>query len=85
MTGYALAQLSITDRSIYQRYQERFLAVMGKCKGQLLVADESPRVGEGPWDREKVFRPLAPTRTCPFPNGSSRKRTCEDRYRVGAF
>lgn len=54
MAVYAIAQLSITDRAIYQRYQQRFMGVMVKYKGKLLAADESPRVVEGTWDREKV-------------------------------
>jgi uncharacterized protein (DUF1330 family) len=32
MSVYAIAQLSITDRATYQRYQLRFIRVMGKCK-----------------------------------------------------
>jgi uncharacterized protein (DUF1330 family) len=54
MAVYAIAQLSITDRAAYKRYQDRFMAVMNRYKGQLLAADESPRVLEGSWDREKV-------------------------------
>jgi uncharacterized protein (DUF1330 family) len=54
MTVYAIAQLSISDRAAYQRYQERFMGVMRKYKGRLLANDESPRVVEGAWDREKV-------------------------------
>lgn len=54
MTVYAIAQLTITDRPTYQRYQERFMGVMNKYKGCLLAADESPRVVEGAWDRQKV-------------------------------
>ena len=51
---YAIAQLSITDRAIYDRYQARFMSVMSRYKGRLLAADENPRVVEGEWDREKV-------------------------------
>jgi uncharacterized protein (DUF1330 family) len=54
MTVYAIAQLSITDRAVYRRYQERFMSVMDRYKGRLLAADESPLVVEGAWDREKV-------------------------------
>jgi uncharacterized protein (DUF1330 family) len=54
MTVYALAQLTITDRSTYQRYQERFMGVMARYKGQVLAADEHPKIIEGVWDREKV-------------------------------
>ena len=54
MTVYAIAQLTITDRATYNRYQERFMSVMNRYQGRLLAADESPRVVEGAWDREKV-------------------------------
>jgi uncharacterized protein (DUF1330 family) len=54
MSVYAIAQLTITDRAAYQRYQERFMSVMARFKGRLLAADESPVVVEGAWDREKV-------------------------------
>jgi len=51
---YAIAQLRITDRAAYDRYQSRFMAVMKKFRGRLLAADEHPRIVEGTWDREKV-------------------------------
>ena len=54
MTVYAIAQLSITDREVYNRYQAKFMGVMGRYKGRVLAADEKPQVVEGVWDREKV-------------------------------
>jgi uncharacterized protein (DUF1330 family) len=51
---YAIAQLTITDRAAYGRYQERFMNVMKRFRGRLLAADEHPQVVEGSWDREKV-------------------------------
>lgn len=51
---YAIAQLTITDRTAYQRYQDRFMGVMKRFKGRVLAADEHPQVVEGSWDREKV-------------------------------
>jgi len=51
---YAIAQLRITDRAAYNRYQARFMEVMKRFRGRLLAADEHPRVVEGAWDREKV-------------------------------
>jgi uncharacterized protein (DUF1330 family) len=53
MAVYVIAQLSITDRSAYNRYQDRFMAVLSKYRGRLLAADESPTVLEGEWDRDK--------------------------------
>ena len=63
MAVYAIAQLSITDRAVYTRYQERFMGVMNRYKGQLLAADESPRVLEGAWAREKVVLMSFPDET----------------------
>ena len=54
MTVYAIAQLRFTDRAAYDRYQIRFMDVFRRHRGTLLVADESPQVVEGQWDRDKV-------------------------------
>jgi uncharacterized protein (DUF1330 family) len=54
MSVYVIAQLSITDRAAYGRYQERFMGVLKRFKGRLLAADECPLVVEGVWDRDKV-------------------------------
>ncbi|KIU15364.1 DUF1330 domain-containing protein [Mycolicibacterium llatzerense] len=54
MTVYAIAQLRFTDRSAYDRYQNRFLGVFAKYSGTVLAADEAPAVIEGDWDRQKV-------------------------------
>ena len=51
---YVLAQLSFRDRDRYARYAARFSAVLARHGGQLLVADEAPRVLEGEWQRDKV-------------------------------
>lgn len=54
MPVYAIAQLSIHDRSAYDRYQARFMDVFRRFSGRLLAADERPQVVEGRWDREKL-------------------------------
>jgi uncharacterized protein (DUF1330 family) len=54
VTVYAIAQLRFTDRAAYDRYQARFMEVFRRHPGTLLAADESPRVIEGQWDREKL-------------------------------
>lgn len=54
MTVYAIAQLRITDRAVYDRYQAKFMGVLKRFQGRLLAADEKPLVVEGEWDREKV-------------------------------
>jgi uncharacterized protein (DUF1330 family) len=54
MTLYVIAQLKMTDRAAYDRYQARFFDVFGKFNGRLLSADESPGVVEGNWNRDKL-------------------------------
>ena len=54
MTVYAIAQLKMTDRAAYDRYQARFFDVFKKFQGRLLSADERPAVLEGTWDRDKL-------------------------------
>jgi uncharacterized protein (DUF1330 family) len=54
VTVYAIAALKFTDRDAYNRYQAAFTEVFQRYTGTLLAADESPRVIEGEWDREKV-------------------------------
>ena len=54
MTVYAIAQLKMTDRAAYDRYQARFFNVFKRFNGRLLVADEQPTLMEGQWERNKV-------------------------------
>jgi len=54
MTVYVIAQLKMTDRAAYDRYQARFFDVFRKFKGRLLSADENPAVLEGSWNRDKL-------------------------------
>jgi uncharacterized protein (DUF1330 family) len=54
MPVYAVAQLTITDRIAYNRYQSRFMEVMNRFQGRVLAADEHPQIIEGTWDRQKV-------------------------------
>ena len=54
MTVYVIAQLKMTDRTAYDRYQARFFDVFKKFNGRLLSADERPAVLEGTWDRDKL-------------------------------
>jgi uncharacterized protein (DUF1330 family) len=54
MTVYVLAQLSMKNRTAYDRYQARFMDVFRRYQGRVLAADESPSVLEGRWDRDKV-------------------------------
>ncbi|WP_200210398.1 DUF1330 domain-containing protein [Micromonospora coerulea] len=55
MTVYALAQISIHDRTRYDRYVAAFMPVLLKYQGRLLAADEAPHVVEGTWPYDKVI------------------------------
>jgi hypothetical protein len=68
MAVYAIAQLTITDRTTYDRYQQRFMGVMKRFKGKVLAADENPQVVEGAWDRQKVVLLFFPG-DCEGPEG----------------
>jgi uncharacterized protein (DUF1330 family) len=54
MSVYAIAQLWIHDPATYGWYVERLMDVFRNYKGQVLAADESPVMLEGPWDGSKV-------------------------------
>jgi uncharacterized protein (DUF1330 family) len=54
MTVYAIAQLKMTDRAAYDRYQTRFFDVFKNFGGRLLVVDEHPHVLEGAWPFDKL-------------------------------
>jgi uncharacterized protein (DUF1330 family) len=54
MPVYAIGQLKFTNRQAYDRYQSRFFEVFSQFNGRLLAADESPRIIEGEWSRDKV-------------------------------
>jgi Domain of unknown function (DUF1330) len=54
MTVYVIAQLKMTDRATYDRYQARFFEVFRKFNGRLLSADESPSVVEGDWESRQA-------------------------------
>jgi len=62
MSVYVIAQISITDRAAYDRYQARFTDVFRKFEGELLAADEAPEIIEGAWDGEKVVLMKFPDR-----------------------
>jgi uncharacterized protein (DUF1330 family) len=52
--AYVVAQLTIHDRTRYDRYAAAFLPTLGPFGGRLLAADEAPRVMEGAWPRDKL-------------------------------
>lgn len=54
MTVYVVAQLTMNDRTAYERYQARFMAVFERFNGKLLASDENPAVVEGQGKVDKV-------------------------------
>jgi uncharacterized protein (DUF1330 family) len=54
MSVYVIAQLQITDRVAYGRYQQQFMGVLNRFQGRVLAADEKPLVVEGGWEGDKV-------------------------------
>ena len=54
LTIYGIAQLKMTDRAAYDRYQARFFDVFRKFSGRLLSSDESPMIAKRAWDRDKL-------------------------------
>ncbi len=54
MTVFAIIQVEVTDRELYDRYQANFMEVFNQFDGQLVVNDETPMVLEGEWDKTKV-------------------------------
>lgn len=55
MAVYILAQITIHDRALYDRYSSGFMPVLGAYGGRLLAAVEGPELLEGEWPYEKVI------------------------------
>ena len=54
MPVYIVAEISITDRAEYARYEAGFLAIWQKYRGELLAVDEQPTVLEGEWGHTRT-------------------------------
>lgn len=54
MTVYVVAQLTFTDEPRYRQYQAHFPEAFAGHAGQVLAADEAPKVLEGDWQGSKV-------------------------------
>lgn len=54
MTVYILAQLNITDRTAYDRYQARFMEVFKPFGGTILSVDDNVHVIEGDWPHSRL-------------------------------
>ena len=49
MSVYILASIKVEDWSEYGKYQDGFLEIFGRYKGELLVVSDEPKVIEGEW------------------------------------
>ncbi|MFQ5668033.1 MAG: DUF1330 domain-containing protein [Candidatus Binatia bacterium] len=67
MPVYIIAQIDIHDREEYGKYQEGFLAIFARYKGELLVVSEEPVVVEGEW-------PFTRTVLIRFPSAEEARR-----------
>ena len=53
MTVYIVAQLSIHDRAIYDKYQQHFMEVFTPFGGTLLAVDDNVKTLEGDWPHKR--------------------------------
>ena len=49
MSVYIVANIAIKDREEYGKYQDGFLEIFAKYKGELLAVSDQPQVIEGEW------------------------------------
>jgi uncharacterized protein (DUF1330 family) len=49
MTVYIVAQITISDRDSYAKYEQGFMPVFNLFDGKMLSVDEAPHVLEGDW------------------------------------
>ena len=54
MSVYILAKIDITDRQVYAKYEEGFMAIFKRYGGRLLSVDEDPMVLEGTWPETRT-------------------------------
>ena len=49
MSVYIIANIKVEDRNEYAKYQEGFMEIFERYKGELLVVADDPQVVEGDW------------------------------------
>lgn len=54
MSCYFIAQISIKNSEVYQKYIERASDVFSKYNGQYLAVDNEPEILEGNWDYSRA-------------------------------
>ena len=63
MAVYIIAQISISDRETYGKYEERFMDVFTRFGGQLLSVEEEAHILEGDWPCTRTVLAEFPTRS----------------------
>jgi uncharacterized protein (DUF1330 family) len=51
---YLIVQLHVHDAERYGRYSENLIPILAQYGGEVVVADDAPRVVEGEWDGNRV-------------------------------
>lgn len=62
MSVYLIAQINITNRSEYSKYEAGFTEIFSKYSGTMLSVDESPALLEGNWKCTRTVLIEFPTR-----------------------
>jgi uncharacterized protein (DUF1330 family) len=50
MSVYVIAQIEIQDAAEYRKYEAGFVELVARYRGEILVAEDHPRVLEGEWN-----------------------------------
>ena len=62
LSVYILAKIDITDRQVYAKYEEGFMAIFKRYGGRLLSVDEDPMVLEGTCQKPEPLWPRSKTK-----------------------
>ena len=62
MTVYIVAQINLTDRETYSKYEAGFGEIFAKYKGEMLAVDGNPEVLEGSWPHWRTVLIQFPSR-----------------------
>lgn len=54
MSCYFVAQITIDDPELYQRYLDGYDAVFSQYAGTVIAVDDAPEVLEGDWSRTRI-------------------------------
>ena len=67
MGSYFFAEINITNREEYRKYEQSFSAVFAPYNGEIMVSDEKPVQLEGLWSSSRIV-------LIPFPNKEDLQR-----------